>query len=57
MPSLELAEKLLASARVGMTPGSAFGDGGEGFLRMSYANSMENLEKGMDAVEEAMRKI
>jgi len=57
MPSLELAERLLEQAHVGMTPGSAFGDGGEGFLRMSYANSMENLKKGMDAVEEAMRKL
>jgi aspartate aminotransferase len=57
MPSLELAEKLLATAHVGMTPGSAFGDGGEGFLRMSYANSMENLKMGMDAIEEAMRKL
>ena len=56
-PSLELAEKLLSTAHVGMTPGSAFGDGGEGFLRMSYANSMENLKKGMDAIEEAMRKL
>ena len=57
MPSLQLAERLLDQAHVGMTPGSAFGDGGEGFLRISYANSMENLEKGMDAVEEAMRKL
>ena len=57
MPSLQLAERLLDQAHVGMTPGSAFGDGGEGFLRISYANSIENLEKGMDAVEEAMRKF
>jgi aspartate aminotransferase len=57
MPSLQLAERLLDQAHVGMTPGSAFGEGGEGFLRMSYANSMENLQKGMDAVEEAMRKL
>jgi len=57
MPSLQLAERLLEQAHVGMTPGSAFGDGGEGFLRISYANSMENLERGMDAVEEAMRKL
>jgi len=57
MPSLQLAERLLEQAHVGMTPGSAFGEGGEGFLRISYANSMENLKKGMDAVEEAMRKL
>jgi len=57
MPSLELAEKLLMNAHVGMTPGSAFGEGGEGYLRISYANSMENLKNGMDAVEDAMRKL
>ncbi len=57
MPSLELAGKLLEQAHVGTTPGAAFGDGGEGFLRMSYANSMANLQKGMDAVEDAMRKF
>ncbi len=57
MPSLQLAERLLEQAHVGMTPGSAFGEGGENFLRISYANSMENLEKGMDAVEEAMRQL
>ena len=57
LPSQQLAERLLESAHVGMTPGSAFGDGGEGFLRISYANSMENLKKGMEAVEEAMRKL
>ena len=57
MPSHELAEKLLANAHVGMTPGSAFGEGGEGFLRISYANSMENLRRGMDAIEDAMKKL
>jgi aspartate/methionine/tyrosine aminotransferase len=56
-PSQQLAEKLLENAHVGMTPGSAFGDGGEGFLRISYANSMDNLKNGMDAVEEAMRNL
>ena len=57
MPSLELSEKLLEQAHVGTTPGSAFGEAGEGFLRISYANSMENLQKGMDAVEEVMKKL
>jgi len=57
IPSLQLAERLLEQAHVGMTPGSAFGEGGENYLRISYANSMENLKKGMDAIEEAMRKL
>ncbi|MBM4249104.1 MAG: pyridoxal phosphate-dependent aminotransferase [Euryarchaeota archaeon] len=56
-PSLELAERLLSEAHVGLTPGSAFGAGGEGYLRISYANSMENLGKGMDAIEQAMGRF
>ncbi|MEM2869669.1 MAG: pyridoxal phosphate-dependent aminotransferase [Thermoplasmata archaeon] len=54
MPSLELAEKLLEKAHVALTPGSAFGPGGEGHIRISYATSMENLEEGMRRIEEAM---
>ncbi|MGQ9582199.1 MAG: pyridoxal phosphate-dependent aminotransferase [Thermoplasmatota archaeon] len=57
MPSLELAELLLERARVAVTPGSAFGEGGEGYLRISYATSIENLRAGMDMVEEAMRGL
>ena len=56
-PSLELAEYLLDKAHVGMTPGSAFGDAGEGYIRISYANSIENLKKGLDQVEDAMGKL
>jgi aminotransferase len=40
-----------------MTPGSAFGDAGEGYIRISYANSIENLKKGLDQVEDAMGKL
>ncbi|MBU4071049.1 MAG: pyridoxal phosphate-dependent aminotransferase [Candidatus Thermoplasmatota archaeon] len=38
-------------------PGSAFGKGGEGHLRFSFANSLENIEKGMDIVEKVARGI
>jgi aspartate/methionine/tyrosine aminotransferase len=37
---------------VGVTPGIAFGPNGEGYLRFSYANSMESLEKGMNRLEQ-----
>ncbi len=45
--SLEVASKILAEAKVGVTPGIDFGPGGEGFIRLSYANSMENLTEGL----------
>ena len=46
--SKELADRLLAEAGVATLSGTAFGRYGEGYLRLSYANSLENL---MEAVE------
>jgi aspartate aminotransferase len=43
--SLELSERLLEDALIASTPGSAFGDAGEGHVRFSFAASMEELEK------------
>ncbi len=45
--SVKLAFDILEKAHVGITPGSEFGSQTEGFLRISYANSMENLQKAM----------
>jgi (5-formylfuran-3-yl)methyl phosphate transaminase len=42
---------LLEKAHVGVTPGVDFGSGGEGFIRFSYANSLENIKKGMNKLE------
>lgn len=36
---------------MGVTPGIDFGENGEGYLRFSYANSMENIIEGMDRLE------
>jgi aspartate/methionine/tyrosine aminotransferase len=36
---------------VGVTPGIDFGSGGEGFLRLSYANSLENLEEALKRLQ------
>ena len=47
LPSDEFAERLLTEARVAVTPGSAFGDAGEGHLRFSYACSRADIRKGM----------
>jgi len=57
MTSMELAIHLLKKAHVAMTPGSAFGPSGEGFIRMSYANSLENIEEGLYQVEMAVRDL
>ncbi len=45
------AFRILEKAKVGVTPGVDFGSGGEGFLRFSYANSLENIREGMDRLE------
>jgi aspartate/methionine/tyrosine aminotransferase len=49
--SYKLAFDILENAHVGVTPGIDFGDGGEGYIRFSYANSMENIAEGMDRLE------
>jgi aspartate/methionine/tyrosine aminotransferase len=46
--SYALAFDILERAKVGVTPGIDFGPGGEGYLRFSYANSLENLEKALE---------
>jgi aspartate/methionine/tyrosine aminotransferase len=49
--SYALAFDILEQAHVGVTPGIDFGAGGEGFLRFSYANSLENIREGLDRLE------
>ncbi len=46
-----LAYDILEKARVGVTPGSDFGQGGEGYLRFTYANSLENIAEGLSRLE------
>jgi aspartate/methionine/tyrosine aminotransferase len=53
--SYELAFDILEKAHVGVTPGIDFGENGEGFLRFSYANSIENIKEGMDRLEKYLR--
>jgi len=45
--SFDFAFDILKKARVGCTPGIDFGSNAEGYLRFSYANSVENIEEGM----------
>ncbi|MBI5014534.1 MAG: pyridoxal phosphate-dependent aminotransferase [Deltaproteobacteria bacterium] len=49
--SYRLAFDILEKARVGCTPGVDFGAGGEGYLRFTYANSLENIKEGLDRLE------
>ncbi|HLW80142.1 MAG TPA: aminotransferase class I/II-fold pyridoxal phosphate-dependent enzyme, partial [Terriglobia bacterium] len=54
--SKSLANALLADAGVACLSGTAFGEWGEGYLRFSFANSVENLEKALDRIAEWIRK-
>jgi len=56
MTSDEFATKLLMEEKVAAVPGTAFGSGGEGFLRISYASSMENLKIAVERIERFVKK-
>ena len=57
MTSEDFATSMLKSKKVCVVPGTAFGDCGEGFLRISYAYSMENLKTAMDRFEEFVKEL
>jgi len=57
MSSAEAADYLLNEAGVATLSGAAFGIYGEGYLRLSYANSQENLRKALDRIREAVAKL
>ena len=57
MTSEDFATTMLKSKKVCVVPGTAFGDSGEGFLRISYAYSMENLKIAMDRFEEFVKEL
>ncbi len=56
MTSEEVADYLLEEAGVCLLPGNKFGEQGEGFLRISYASSLESIEEGIERMSEAMEK-
>ena len=56
MTSMELADYLLQEAGVAALSGTSFGQYGEGYLRISFANSKENLEKALERIEAALNK-
>lgn len=51
MTSEEFATRLLKQEKLAVVPGTAFGDSGEGFLRISYAYSMDRLKDAMGRIE------
>ncbi|HPS12299.1 MAG TPA: pyridoxal phosphate-dependent aminotransferase [Prolixibacteraceae bacterium] len=53
--SFHLAFDILEKAHVGVTPGVDFGSNGEGFLRFSYASSIENIEEGLNRLEKHLK--
>jgi aspartate/methionine/tyrosine aminotransferase len=55
--SYGLAFDILENARVGVTPGIDFGENGEGYLRFSYANSLENIAAGLDRLEQYLERL
>ncbi|TQD25411.1 pyridoxal phosphate-dependent aminotransferase [Methanolobus vulcani] len=54
--SLALSRQILEDIGVAVTPGIDFGQGGEGHLRFSYANSLENIKEGMDRLERYLNR-
>lgn len=56
MTSEEFATRLLQEEKVAVVPGTAFGDCGEGYLRISYAYSIENLKLALERIENFVTK-
>ena len=57
MSSDDFATTLLKTEKVAVVPGTAFGDCGEGFIRISYAYSMENLKVALDRIEKFLKTL
>lgn len=57
MPSKQLAELLLNEAGVAVLSGTAFGKHGDGYLRLSYANSVENIQSGLQRIEKVIASL
>lgn len=56
-PSTDIAEYLLNDGKVVTTAGAAFGESGEGYLRISYAASIDNINEGLRRIGEAVERL
>jgi len=52
-----LSDYLLNNAGVAVLPGTSFGQYGEGYIRLSFANSVENIKKALDRISEAVKNL
>lgn len=57
LTSEEFATRLLQEEKIAVVPGTAFGDCGEGFLRISYAYSLENLKIALERIERFIKRL
>ena len=57
MSSEEFATRLLMEEKVAVVPGTAFGNCGEGFLRISYAYSIENLKEAISRIQKFVERL
>ena len=57
MTSDEFANRLLQEEKVAVVPGTAFGDCGEGFLRISYAYSIDNLKEAVGRLKKFVERL
>ena len=53
----EFANRLLREEKIAIVPGTAFGDSGEGYLRVSYAYSLEDLKKAIGRLRRFVDKL
>jgi aminotransferase len=57
LDSMGFSKRLLEEEKVAVVPGTAFGEVGEGFVRISYASSYENLKEALDRIERFVRRV
>ncbi len=57
LSSEEFATKLLEEEKVAVIPGNAFGESGEGYLRISYAYSLDNLKKALERINKFVKRL
>ena len=57
MTSEDFALKLLQEQEVAVVPGTAFGDSGEGYIRISYAYSLDSLKRALERIEAFVKTL
>lgn len=57
LSSDEFCEKLIYSKKVAVVPGTAFGDCGEGYIRVSYCYSIDNIRKACEKIQEFLDEL